>query len=133
MVPYEAARQVLLTSADVESLAAGGGAGAWVAARSRAWLRYWRDDIGLDGFYPFDLVAAAFVLQPGFFDCAAVPSWISPSPLPAWLGFGNSLFVGLEREQPADARTAHAVTYCPVVHEGLRDWLLRELRAAPAG
>jgi inosine-uridine nucleoside N-ribohydrolase len=130
MVPYEAAREVLLTRADVDSLARSGGASAWAAVRARAWLAYWREQIGLDGFYPFDLLAAAFVLHPSFFDCAAVRAWISPSALPAWLGFGDALYVGLRSEQPADARAARGVTYCPRVRAGLRDWMLRQLRPA---
>jgi purine nucleosidase len=40
------------------------------AGRSGDWLDYWADDIGLPGFYPFDLLAAAYVLAPERFDCA---------------------------------------------------------------
>jgi purine nucleosidase len=85
MVPYEAARQVTLKRADLDSLAADGRAPAWVASRARGWQQYWQDDIGLDGFYPFDLVAAAGLLEPRFFECAAVRAWISPPPaLAGW-------------------------------------------------
>src|SRR5262249_10450919 len=79
MVPYDAARRLVLSASDLDSLAAAGGASAWVASQSRQWLEYWRQDVGLDGFYPFDLVAAAFLLRPDMFRCADVRWWIRPA------------------------------------------------------
>lgn len=129
MVPYDAARRLMLGAADLDSLAAAGGAAAWVASRSRQWLEYWRKDIGIEGFYPFDLVAAAFLLRPDDFRCADVRWWIRAGPPPlAWLGVGDPLFVGLPQEQPEDARSAGAATYCPELRDGLRDWLLGAMR-----
>jgi len=128
MVPYEAARNVMLTDADLRALATAGAAAAWVASRARGWLRYWNEDIGRDGFYPFDLVASAYVLQPEMFGCASVRSWISPAPpLLAWFGVPDALFVGLASEQPERVRTAAAAIYCPGVHENMHPWLMREL------
>jgi inosine-uridine nucleoside N-ribohydrolase len=121
-IPYEAARDIVLTRADLDVLARADGAAAWVAARSRAWLEYWQDDVGIDGFYPFDLVAAAYLERPQLFDCAEVQAWIGAPPTPlGWLGFGDSLFVGLAREVPEDARVTRTVTYCPRVRAGLHD------------
>lgn len=129
MVPYDAARHILLTQADVDALARAGGAAAWVAVRSRAWLQYWREDVGLNGFYPFDLVAAAYLLRPRLFDCAEVRAWISPPPAPlGWLGLGDSLFVGLPHEQPEEARSAGTASYCPRVRDALHRWLLDTMR-----
>ena len=70
-VPYEAARDVEITDADLEHLAARGPAGRWVSDRSWSWLAYWKDDIGRAGFYPFDLLAAVFTVEPQRFACAA--------------------------------------------------------------
>jgi inosine-uridine nucleoside N-ribohydrolase len=129
MVPYDAARRLVLNASDLGSLAAAGGAAAWVASRSRQWLEYWRQDVGLDGFYPFDLVAAAFLLRPDMFRCADVRWWIHPLPRPlTWLGVGNPLFVGLQEEQSEDAHSAGAATYCPELHDGLHGWLLDAMR-----
>ena len=58
LTPYEAARHVTITAHDLEKLKAAGGAASWVAARADAWLDYWRHDISLEGFYPFDAIAA---------------------------------------------------------------------------
>ena len=120
LVPYEAARDVVLTASDLDALAASGGVQAWVASRASGWLGYWRKDVGLDGFYPFDLVAAAYVLQPGLFKCASVRWWIES-------GLRPSFFVGLEHEQPAAAHVSGTATYCPRVGEAMHDWLVRAL------
>lgn len=63
LVPYEAARQVTFTEADLGRIAATGRAGRWVAERSRGWLGFWREEVGRDGFYPFDAVAAAYAVR----------------------------------------------------------------------
>lgn len=128
-IPYEAARDIVLTRAHLDALARAGGAAAWVAARARAWLGYWQDDVGIDGFYPFDLVAAAYLEWPQLFDCAEVQAWVSAPPaLLEWLGFGDSLFVGLAREVPEEARATRTVTYCSRVRAGVHGAVLAGMR-----
>ncbi len=129
LVPYEAARGVQLGAADLDRIAASGVAGAWVAARSRAWLGFWKEDIGLDGFYPFDLVAAAFVLAPARFRCAKTSLWVAPtSRLMAWLGFPDSLIVGLAEEKPRQVRVAAEAVYCPRLGDGMHVWLMQQMQ-----
>ena len=48
----------------------GSGTARWVAERSRDWLAFWREDIRQEGFFPFDLVAVAYLLHPDLFRCA---------------------------------------------------------------
>lgn len=72
LVPYEAARDVEIDAAALDRIAASGPDGHWVAERARPWLAYWQTDIGRDGFYPFDLMAAMFVADPTRFACAGV-------------------------------------------------------------
>lgn len=76
LIPYEAARGISLTEADLSRLEAQGGAAAWVGSRARDWLDFWKEDIGRDGFYPFDLLAGAYVIGPHLFDCAEVNAWV---------------------------------------------------------
>src|SRR3546814_931153 len=71
LVPYDAARNLSLTGADLARMEADGGAAAWVASRARGWLDFWKKDIGRDGFYPFDLLAGVYTVEPRLFDCAA--------------------------------------------------------------
>ncbi len=69
LVPYEVARQVMVTGDDLDDLTQHAGRVSVVAEKSRAWLKFWQETIGLDGFYPFDLVAAAYVVDPDGFTC----------------------------------------------------------------
>jgi len=52
-------------------------AAAWLAERAGPWLDYWDGDIGLPGFYPFDALAALYVLHPEQFNCAKAFAWIA--------------------------------------------------------
>lgn len=124
LVPYDAARRVEITAADLEQLAARGAAGTWIAARSQGWLEYWQTDIGRRGFYPFDLMAAAYVLAPSLFRCADVRAWVGTDPL---------LFLPLFRAEAllVDRHTAGAqgrtASYCPAAGPAfeaqVHDWL----------
>jgi purine nucleosidase len=88
LIPYDAARKTLITGADLDDLARKGAASAWVARSAQPWLAFWKDEVGLPGFYPFDWIAAAYLADPGLFDCAAVTPrmtqewtfWIVPHP-----------------------------------------------------
>ena len=102
-IPYAAARQVLMTGRDLDRIARIGPAGAWVAERSRAWLEFWRSEAGLDGFYPFDLMAAAYVRNPAPFACARVTAWVGEDELLPWFGGGPALLVAQQAGLPASA------------------------------
>lgn len=114
LVPYEAARQVTFTEADLAKIAATGRAGLWVAERSRGWLDFWREEIGREGFYPFDALAAAYAVRPDLFDCALAGARVAEDDR---LWGREGLLVGPE------AREARAV-YCPRVDARLHDWLI---------
>ncbi len=130
LIPYEAARGVSLTGADLAKLEAQGGAAAWVAARTRGWLAFWVDTVGLSGFYPFDALAAAYVIEPKRFDCATASAWVAKD-LRLWGGFfgPEALLVGLASERAAAPRASGTVVYCPRLAPGMHDWLMRKLDA----
>lgn len=69
LTPYELSRQVEITSHNLDLMAAKGNISQWLAGQSRQWLRFWTDIIGREGFYPFDLIAAAYLLEPRSFRC----------------------------------------------------------------
>ena len=128
LIPYEAARSVTLTGANLDAMAASGGAAAWVAARARGWLGFWANVVGRDGFYPFDALAAAYVLEPALFDCATVPAWVSRDRR-LWGGFftPEALLVGLASERPDAPRASGAAIYCPRVSDTMHAWLMARL------
>lgn len=121
LVPYTAARQVSMTSGELDGIAGMGQAGRWVAERSRQWLAFWRDEAGLDGFYPFDLMAAAYVRDPARFRCAHVNAWVGDDALLPWLGGGPTLLV-TQLDAPLSASAVEAL-YCDVVSAGIGEMI----------
>jgi inosine-uridine nucleoside N-ribohydrolase len=124
LVPYDAARQFVLTAADVARLERRGGAEAWVAERARDWLDYWNEDIGLPGFYPFDLLAGAYMLAPERFDCAEAEAWISRDRRLWGLLWGPwAVLVTPKGSGMAEARAHGPVVYCERIDLKLQAWL----------
>lgn len=111
LVPYTAARQVTLTGADLDAIAARGPTGRWVAERSRDWLAFWRNQVGLSGFYPFDLMAAAYLRDPSRFQCAPVLAQVADDALLPWFGGGPTLLV-TQGPPPPPTHGAGSALYC---------------------
>ena len=129
LIPYDVARKVALTGADLDGLNANGGASAWIASHARGWLQFWKQDVGKDGFYPFDLMAAAYSLQPSLFSCAETKAWISPDArLWSWGRGRDALQVGLDGERPSDIKAAGPALYCPNIAPGSMTWINSRLR-----
>ncbi len=113
LIPYDAARHVEITATDLERLAARGGPHAWVAERSREWLEFWNEDIGRNGFYPFDLLAAAYVIDPGRFRCARVTAGIGKDPLFLLPWRDHALLVTQRSAELNNAIVTRPAVYCP--------------------
>jgi purine nucleosidase len=126
-VPYDAARNLSLTGPDLAAMERGGGAAAWIAARARGWLDYWAREVGRDGFYPFDLLAAAYVIEPALFDCAEASTWIGRDDRlwNVWFHDPPALLVGRQDDTPADVQASAPALYCPRIAPRLHDWLMR--------
>ena len=125
-VPYAAARDVTLTSNDVDRIATSGEAASWVADRTRGWLDFWRSEIGREGFYPFDVLAAQYVLSPELFECARASARVAKDERLWNLWFHDPDAMLIE----SHGRTAgHVeVVYCPGsrphLHQEMVDHLL---------
>jgi purine nucleosidase len=131
-VPYEAARDVAIHDGVLRGMSARGGAAAWVAKRAGAWLEYWREEIGREGFYPFDVVAAAFVLRPTLLRCADVTAAVrKDSGILGWLGT-RGLFVGPTAPPAATPYLRAPAQYCPDVAAGADEWLSAQFTARSA-
>lgn len=115
LVPYTAARQVSLTRSDLDRIAGTGRAGRWVAERSLSWLDFWRRDVGLNGFYPFDLMAAAYARDATDFRCAHASAWVGDDALLGWFDGGPALLVAQAERVPVSSITKAEVRYCDVV------------------
>jgi purine nucleosidase len=134
LIPYEAARKVTVMERDLDALHRKGGAARWVAERSREWLAFWREDIRQEGFFPFDLVAATYLLRPDLFRCAETWGWIGHHPwFWRWHLGKTGLFVTQEPHGAGDG-LKHRVVYCPQPGAGLHDPALAAVtRVKPSG
>ena len=115
LIPYDAGRGVVIGAADLERLAAQGPAQAWLAGQTRGWLAFWQEDVGLEGFSPFDWVAAAWLLEPEMFDCAAVTAQVRLE----W-----AFWVWPRRGLVVDEGSGTGTLYCPRTAPGLHDLLV---------
>ena len=125
LVPYTAARQVLMTVSDLDAVTGLGPAGRWVAERSRPWLEFWRSEAGLEGFYPFDLLAVAYLRTPSHFRCARVGAWVGEDALLPWFSGGPALLVAQADGVQAPPSGASVALYCDVVSDHRTDDLFR--------
>jgi purine nucleosidase len=124
LVPYAAARAVLMTESDLNFIAAQGHAGGWVSERSRDWLDFWKRTVGIEGFYPFDLLAAAFVRDPSGFRCAKVLAWVGRDPLLPLYPRTAVLLVS-QGETPSATQVAGTAIFCDTVRLDVRSLFTR--------
>lgn len=134
LIPYDVARNISLTASDLDRIARSGAAGAWIASSARAWLDFWRDDIGLDGFHPFDLLAAAYVIDPERFHCADVVAWVGHDERLGnfWPFDPVALQVDLPVSSPQNAPVESRAIYCVAIEPTLHPWLMDRLAGASA-
>src|SRR3954447_21329931 len=82
--------------------------------KPEGWLRFWEEDGGLEGFYLFDLVAAAYLLRPALFNCADAQAWAAPDDrLRHVLPASDALLLGVPSEMPVRPRSAGPPSAAP--------------------
>lgn len=120
LVPYDAARSVMITGADLDRLSSQGAVFNNLSQSARAWLAFWNDDIGLPGFYPFDWVAAAQIANPRLFGCAKTKARVAWE-WAFWLIPRQGLIIG---DTATSESGGTGVLYCPQASPLLHDFLL---------
>jgi inosine-uridine nucleoside N-ribohydrolase len=133
LIPYDAARGIEITTGDLNRLSAAGGTRSWLAERARSWLGYWQEDIGRKGFYPFDLLAAAYAVEPQHFGCAHVQAWVGQDPtlfIPFWRP--TALLVGHNDGKRGKAQASGSALYCAKVSAGFKRGLVDQFMGKPS-
>ncbi len=64
LAPWEVSSKVWLREAELQRLANGTEATKFLFAPATDWLKKWRNDLGLDGFNPFDTLAVGYLTSP---------------------------------------------------------------------
>jgi inosine-uridine nucleoside N-ribohydrolase len=111
LVPYAAGKKLSVTQRDLAAMASRGGADAWVAESARGWLAFWRNVVGRDGFYPFDLAAAIVAANPTQAVCNREAVAVRPDRDIGWFGFGPLSLLFAKHGEPG----AIAVTVCRTI------------------
>ncbi|MGH6953296.1 MAG: nucleoside hydrolase [Alphaproteobacteria bacterium] len=119
LLPFEAATKVTIGPRDLNRLADSGPRGASLADRSRAWLAYWRDWLGTEGFHPFDSLAVGYAVRPELFGCESLPARLERRP--------SLLFQRSSLEVAREVADGRVVTYCTGVGPRFKDELLGRL------
>lgn len=131
LIPYTAARAVSFTGNDLDAMARTVPAGQWVASRSREWLKFWRNDVGLNGFYPFDLMAAAYLRDPRRFRCAHVTPWVGDDARLPWFGGGPALLVSQPATLSLTTSERGSALYCDALNAPMGNFFSSAADAAP--
>jgi len=67
LVPFETCNKVWVRPKDLLTIERANGVGKFLAEHSLGWLAEWEAAFGANGFNPFDLVAAGYVIHPDLF------------------------------------------------------------------
>jgi pyrimidine-specific ribonucleoside hydrolase len=74
--PWEVSSHVWLRRADLEDIAGRSEAGAWASGAVQSWIQRWQDTLGVDGFNPFDTLAAGWITHPHLLNGFEGRAWI---------------------------------------------------------
>lgn len=118
LIPYDASVHAGITAKDLKTLGQQKSALSWAAGTAKEWLGFWQNDIGQPGFYPFDWVAAAYVVEPRLFNCAETNVWTATE-WAFWVYPRESLLV-----EPLTQGKQGGVMYCPQTDPLLHDYLI---------
>lgn len=80
LVPYEACREMTITPHDLHRLEKANKVGRFLSEHSLGWITEWETVFGLNGFNPFDLVAAGYLIRPDLFTVKHYSAGIESAP-----------------------------------------------------
>jgi len=69
LVPWEISSKVWIRAADLARLRRGGPDARFLSEPASDWLAWWRENIGVDGFNPFDTLAVGYLTSPDLIHC----------------------------------------------------------------
>lgn len=121
LIPFEVARQITIRPSDLATMAQRGDAAAvWLARSSEAWMEFWQDWLNDAGFFPFDSLAAGYLLHPAMFHCRSMSVAVVARP---------GLFVRRTTLEVAPRQAARpSAVYCDRVSPAFKPALLRLFR-----
>jgi pyrimidine-specific ribonucleoside hydrolase len=80
LVPWEISSKVWIRAADLERLRQGGPDARYLFEPASDWLAWWQENIGVDGFNPFDTLAVGYLTSPALIHCQQANAKIEYAP-----------------------------------------------------
>ncbi len=127
LFPTDIAIQFKITDADLSSMKSSGDLGHWLARKSRSWMVVWKVILGENGFFPFDLMASAYVSLKSEIKCFEnIPLKILPLP-DYHFGKNGSEIKNRIVVSYDFINSEHKVDYCYKVSDEFHDKLMSQL------
>ena len=124
LVPFEVCHQVWIRPEDLVELGESSRVGRYLAEHSLGWLAQWETVFGANGFNPFDMVAAGYLIQPSMFKWHPWKAFIEDGPDDTEPGENKPYLIC-----SPDNKTGREVRYCVYVDEICRNLMLERIRA----
>jgi pyrimidine-specific ribonucleoside hydrolase len=125
LAPWEVSSKVWLRRNDIDRLTQGGRDVQYLLAPALDWLQWWHENLGVEGFNPFDTLAVGYVTSPQLFACEESNVQIQNAPddvtSDAKTKIKPYLYVSAALESP------RRVTYCYSVSSSFKEDLLERL------
>ena len=118
--PFEISHKVWITQSDIEQLAKKNDAGKYLADNTTNWLSFW-DQLGADGFNPFDLLASTWLMDPSTCKCEDLP--VDIQLYPDDRSKAKQVFKPYLIVSPA-LKSSRKVRYCWDVTSEKKGWIL---------
>jgi len=148
LAPWEVSSHVWLTADDLQTLSAAGASGRWIAKTSGYWLKFWQEQLGAQGFNPFDTLALGYVTHPQLIEHQPmrVAIEVLPDDRPATASQdasvdANAVDPTAPRSKPylvvrpldSDSPSARKVSYCFRPRAAFKPLLLERLAGTAGG
>jgi pyrimidine-specific ribonucleoside hydrolase len=128
LAPWEVSSQVWIRRADMEALSSRSESGRFLAESTASWLAFWREELGADGFNPFDTLAVAWVTHPDLIEWSEVAVWIEEGEDDTAPGSGaRKPYLHVDPTRAGGRRARYAHYPAPAFH----DLLVARLAAPP--
>jgi inosine-uridine nucleoside N-ribohydrolase len=125
LAPWEISSKVWIKREDLERLEHGGPDVLYLVPSAMDWLTWWHDNLGADGFNPFDTLAVGYLTSPDLFQCTKLKIRINSGPDDTgseMVSKTKPFLIVSPNQDPS-----HTATYCSDVNSRFKEDLLARL------